>query len=93
MPCERTDAGHGPEGDDDMKTVKKRAGPSREPQFVTPTVWYYEERSALLFCVECRDECGYHKTIQFKVPVKMLRPSLDRIGPAKNKRSPAPAKE
>jgi hypothetical protein len=58
--------------------------PSTSPQNIGKTVWYYEGEKSFEFVVECRDESGFHKTIQFKVPVKMLAASLARCLPTPN---------
>lgn len=54
--------------------------PSRAPQNVSTTVWYYESKGSLLFVVESRSGLGtYERTIQFRVPASKLRRSLARM--------------
>ncbi len=68
-----------------MKTktkIKANEKPSLAAQFVSKTVWYYEDNSGLGFCVEIWDANGsYVRTEKFNVPLAMLRQSLKRLTP------------
>ena len=61
--------------------------PSKDAQIVCRNVSYYEYRSCLEFVVWSTAFDGLAKANVFKVPVKMLRASLRRIGPAKRKKA------
>jgi len=54
--------------------------PSLSPQKISKTAWYYENKRSLLVLVECYDKTGtYHQTIQFRIPLSMLKRSLKRM--------------
>jgi hypothetical protein len=63
-------------------TTKRKSGPSRDAQTVSDTVWYYESRRSLEFCVEPDPS---NTTRLFDVPLSMIRKSLARIGPPKKR--------
>lgn len=58
----------------------KPSGPSRDPQVISKTDWYYEGRKFFIFIHEVRDEHGNHiRTDQFQVPLALLRKSVERV--------------
>lgn len=54
-------------------------GPSAEPQTISETAWYYEYPTHLEFIVECHSGEGYHQTLTVRVPIRLLKKSLERI--------------
>lgn len=53
---------------------------SKEPQKISDTAWYYEERGGLSVIVECRNSKGEMvcQTHEVSIPIRMLRESLSR---------------
>ncbi len=66
-----------------MKRNVHKSRPSREPQHVSETVWFYEDRASLIFVVEHHAANGNHlATTQFRVLSSRLIKSLRRMGKA-----------
>ena len=65
-----------------MATNKRR----NEPQHVSETAWYYEERHGLTVVAEMHNAIGgYIGTVQVKLPIRKLRDSLSRYPAPKRK--------
>ncbi len=64
-----------------MKVAKKIA-PSRDPQRIDDSTWYYEGRSGLTIVHEHRKDGVYIGTDQFKVSWSKLMASARRCGKA-----------
>ena len=53
---------------------------SLDPQKVTATDWYYEERGHMLFVHEVRSAAGeWIRTDQIKIPWRKIEASLKRV--------------
>lgn len=61
--------------------MKLKSKLSLEPQMVSRTTWYYEERGGILVVHETRDKNGgFIQTDQFRIPWRKLVASLRRRG-------------
>lgn len=66
------------------KKSSKSKGPSREPQNISGTAWYYEGRRYFDFVHEIWENGQRIKTVQFRVLASQLRKSLDRSSESSN---------
>ncbi len=61
---------------------------SLEPQHVTDSDWFYENKGHMLFVHEVRDKAGlYVQTDQIKIPWRKIEASLKRVRASKRRAS------